>query len=422
MPGGNDYYSIDFGFDPTPEDILSPDERPAVAIIRTSDRISFKSCRRRWAWGSSLRGNLTQKATVDPLWYGTGIHYALEDFHGHNFYGHPTKSFKAYAEACYRLRSTIPLPPMYHELLELGEGMMNYYADQWLSERPQLHTLWIDNQPQVEVRALIEVPFNPREIYPDSPFTKVYYSVTIDRVIEDEDDGGLYLLDYKTAKQMQTQHFAIDPQISAYYWAAGHIYPGRRIKGFIYQQHRKDVPQPPRFLANGTLSTDTRQLTTHAAYRRAIVNVYGASSDRWPRQNLDTLNALAAEETQSYDRYIRRDYVERNDHVLESEGVKILLELEDMLNPHLPLYPNPGRSCAFYCNFYHACVSLDDGSDWQYELELLTKTKSPQSEQDKWRKLLVLPQQQDPLVHQLSLPPHQPHQHHSQESNLVPSS
>ena len=386
MASDGSYSPTDYGVDPSPEDLTALGDVGKAAVIRTSDRISFKNCRRRWGWGSALKGNLRPRQTADPLWLGTGFHFAMEDFHGYNFFDHPTKAFRAYCEATKRQSHKKPLPPMYTDLCELGNGMLNYYADLWIPERSPLRTLWVDGTPQVEVRAFIEVPFTPKTLYPDSPYSKVLYSVTIDRVIEDEEDGGLWLLDYKTAKQMQTQHLGIDPQIGAYYWAAGHIYPGRHIKGFIYQQHRKDVPDVPRLLANGTISTDVRQLTTHAAYRRVLVNLYGPDSQKWPQRNLDCLNTLAVEETADSDRFIRRDRVYRNAYSFQTEGTKILLELEDMLNPNLPLYPNPSRSCAYFCPFYHACVSLDDGSDFMYELELATEQKTEQL--DEWRQLL----------------------------------
>jgi PD-(D/E)XK nuclease superfamily len=387
----NDTYSPpDFGIDLSVEEALAPYKdflTSTTALIRTSDRISFKRCRRRWGWSSHLKQNLGPKESQNPLWFGTGIHFALEDFHGYNVYGSPSEAFKAYCEATYRQRNTIAIPAVFPELKELGVGMMDYY-ELWLRDRPPLKTFWYNNRPQVEVRALIEVPWNPQDYYPDSPYDRVVYSVTIDRVVEDE-DGLLWPGDYKTAKQIQTMHFSTDPQIGAYYWAASHIYPDRQVGGFFYQQHRKDLPQDPRFTASGRMSIDKRMLTTHRAYRAALVNVFGPTSDRWPQENLRFLNELASQETQDSDRFIRRDRIYRNEYSAESEGAKILLELEDMLNPNLPLYPNPTRDCAFLCPFLHACTSIDDGSDYMYELELQHAPRP--TPQDSWRQFLPQP-------------------------------
>lgn len=56
-----------------------------IIPIHTSDRASFKFCRRQWAWSSPSRDNLVPKAMVhgvrEPLWFGTGIHYALQKYY-----------------------------------------------------------------------------------------------------------------------------------------------------------------------------------------------------------------------------------------------------------------------------------------------------------------------------------------------------
>jgi len=266
---------------------------------------------------------------------------------------------------------------------------MDYYFNLWLKDRSPLQTFWYRGEPQVEVKVLLKVPFDLKAMYPDSPYDEVYYSLTIDRVVEDE-DGDLWLLDYKSAKAMQTHFFATDPQIGVYYWAGHHIYPGRKIKGFIYQQHRKDVPDPPKLTAKGKLSTDKRQLTTHRAYRAILVNMYGPDFQKWPAENLDLLNALAQQETLDADKFVRRDRIYRNEYSHEAEGAKILMEVEDMLNPDLPLYPNPTRDCAYMCTFQSACVSMDDGSDWEGELEMFSHKRPV--DQDEWTKFLPKPE------------------------------
>jgi hypothetical protein len=74
-------------------------------------------------------------------------------------------------------------------------------------------------------------------------------------------------------------------------------------------------------------------------------------------------------ETPDKDRFIVRELLRRNNHMCQAEALKILLETEDMLNPDLPLYPNPTRQCPYMCSFLTPCVTMDDGGDWEYELE-----------------------------------------------------
>lgn len=355
---------------------------PRVAILRTSDRNNFKRCRRRWHWSSHLRMNLGKKEAASPLWFGSGFHFALEDFHGHKKYANPAEAFDDYVRATYRMAkgNNRLLPFDWPELVKLGRGMLHYYADLWLVAREPLKTFVHNGVPQVEVNALVPLPFK------NEWYDEVYYGLTMDRVVEDE-DGWLWIVDYKTAKRIQTQFFQTDPQISSYCWAASRLY-NKPIRGFIYQQHRKDLPVDPRVLASGRLSTAKDQLTTHRHYRRCLIRQYGAVANA-PSTNVDFLNWLEEQETSTQDKFIRRDFIYRNQHQIESEGAKILLECEDMLNKDLPLYPTPTRECGHLCDFNSACISLDDGSDWEEELRIGFKSRDQDFES--WRKYLVGP-------------------------------
>jgi len=382
-----------YAYDDRPSDVIGeleacldtdtdkPKATGRVAVIRTSDRISFRRCRRRWGWQSHLRGNIGPAQNPSPLWMGTGFHFALEDCHGANLYGHPAKAFNAYIEATMRAarRDRRKLPGELEELAELSTSMLKYYWDDWLIARDPLKTFVYKGVPQTEVNFRVEVPFDARKF----GYDKVMYSGTLDRVVVDEYDQ-LWILEYKTAKTIQTLHYSNDSQISTYCWAGNLLY-GRPIVGVIYQQHRKAIPDDPKILANGRISQDKRQLITHRSLRSVIKNVYGDVS-RAPQDYIDFLNWLATQEDMDSDKFIRRDRVRRNDHQREAEAVKIMMEIEEMLNPDLPLYPNPDRTCQFMCPFNSPCVSLDDGSDWQQELELLMAPRD--TEYDRWRKYL----------------------------------
>lgn len=375
-----------FEFDEHPADVRGEPEARRVAVIRTSDRISFRRCRRRWGWNSHLRGNIGPKQNPAPLWMGTGFHFALEDFHSTNVYGHPAKAFEAFVKATQRSVRQDPnrLPADISELSELACGMLSYYADEWLIARDPLRTYVHNGIPQVEVNFRVDVPFDATRW----GYDKVVYSGTLDRVVIDEFDQ-IWILEYKTAKAVQTLHYATDSQVSSYCWAGNLLY-GRPIAGVIYQQHRKAIPDEPRVLANGRLSQDKRQLITHRSLRTFIKNLYGEVA-RAPQDYVDFLNWMATQEDMDSDKFIRRDRIRRNLHQAEAEGVKILLEVAEMLNPDLPLYPNPDRTCQFMCPFNGPCVSLDDGSDYEYELNIMMEPRS--TTYDSWRKYLKSPEQ-----------------------------
>lgn len=361
---------------------------PAPTIyIRTSERLLFRRCRRLWGWLSPLRMGLEVKVRPDYFWFGTGMHYALEDYHGVNTYGHPAKAFWAYYHAC---KESKQLPPTAADLICVGIGMMEYYADFWLAgkSRDPLKTLILPNgQPATEVRFEIPLPVKG----PNGE--DVVYRGTLDGLIEDE-HNRVWIKEYKSAKAFRVYHFDTDDQITAYCWATKCILPDREVAGVCYQQHKKDFPNPPRILkTTGRVSTAEHQKTNYALYLATLIDIYG-SWDCFPDDNKAYLNKLAADDTEDGDKYIQRDWITRNEHQLAAQGEKIMLELEDILNPNLPLYPNPSKDCSWQCPLEAVCVAMDDGSDWSSLLKALTtpKTGFEQQEQDKWRNHLPHPQ------------------------------
>ncbi len=353
-------------------------------VIRTSDRSSFKRCRRKWGFSGSSRGNLEAATRSEPLWVGSGIHFALEDFHGYKQYLNASGAFRAYTQACRRTPGLI-IPPDYLDLEELACGMLDYYEDYWLAERDPLTTYVLDGIPQVEITFQIPIPIDP-EYLAKHGYDRVVYQGTFDRVTIDI-EKRLWLNEYKSAKNFNAWvHFPTDPQVTAYCWAAHYIYD-KPIAGVVYQQHRKTLPKPPRLLAKGTYSVAKNQVTTHRMYREALENLYG-NTKKAPSANIRMLNELAAEENVDYDKFIRRDFIYRNQNQLAAEEKKILVEVHDMANKDLPLYPNPTSDCKWDCTFEPACVNMDDGSDWKQSLELITTKR--EEEDTSWRNHLKL--------------------------------
>lgn len=346
-------------------------------IARTSDRILFKRCRRLWGWMSVNAQGRKMRSEADYFWFGTGMHFALEDFHGLNYYTHPAIAFKAYILAT-QAAGTIPPNWRDHELIAMG--MMSYYAEMFLRNRDPLETYVHNGEPQCEVNARIDLG------YKDALGRKLLYGFTLDRVIVDE-YGRLWIVEYKSAKVFRLHHFDVDDQITAYCWAAWRYY-GIPVAGVIYQQHKKAVPGMPKILSTGKISHDQRQSTTAALYGKMLTDFYGDIKNA-PNPNILLFNKLQAEEDEDQDRFIVRHRVERNINQLMAFEEKLRMELEDMTNPNLPMYPNPTKDCSWSCPVQSACVDMDAGGDWEHTLDAYTfKAKTVAEEQLKWRKLL----------------------------------
>lgn len=347
------------------------DGRRAI-IIRTSDRISFKKCRRSWSWSSHLKANLGPQNLASPLWFGSAVHYALEDFHGYKQFENAQDAFRAYCIATSKQHQR-DLPDDAHELFKMGSSMLDYYENMWLSQRKADQTYWEldphtgEEIPQVEVNFEIPIPLEEHPyletLARENGADCVLYRGTIDRVAIDE-WGRLWVVEYKTAKVAEHMHYQTDPQVTTYVWAATHMYPDKEVAGVVYHQFVKRTPELPRILSGGTVSTASNLVTSAALYRKQLQALYGKEGLA-PKANRDFLTKLMMEEDENNDKYIQRTYIERNASMVQAEAQKILLELEDILNPDLPLYPNATRDCSRMCSFFHPCIAFDDGSDFE---------------------------------------------------------
>lgn len=357
------------------------DEGKKIAVIRTSDRINYRRCRRKWNWSHSSRGNLQSSSSSAPLWLGTGLHFCFEDFHGYRHFPHPRDALTAYLRACEKANS--PLPDELEDLMHLGREMMDYY-ELWLENRDPLKTLVVNGEPQVEVNFHVEIPKEDLSPFITSSsahrimdeLDQILYSITIDRVTIDP-FGRLWAIEYKSAKRYEWFHLDTDPQVSAYAWGMHLKYPDYEIAGTVYQQHKKQVLAPPKFLSSTKMfSTSKRQKTSLALYVGQLRNLYGPNESSWPEENRRFVEFLKTQESDEGDELIKRDFPERSPAQIQAEYKKMLPEIAEMLDPNIPLYPNPTRDCSWQCSFTVPCVGIDSGEDWEHQLSLNTMSRT----------------------------------------------
>lgn len=396
--------------------------------VRTSERRVFRRCLRKWGFQSSKRMNLQRKGTEQNInfWFGSAIHFAMEDWFGHNKFGDITKAFQAY----YAAFPPADRPEGADEHYYLGLGMLDYFKE-WYprhNQDYQFQTVWLNDQgeevapgtegarPLVEesflldlgVKAWVDVETEEiidvkdknifkatltadaevvEEVYyiedepeetvgtggislfqePTRRYIKqvpICYHGTMDRIVKDR-LGRWWIMDWKTAKGADTNKLDTDDQISAYMWAAEQWFE-RPIHGFVYVQLTKDLAKEPKRLANGQLSVDKKQKTTYARMRQALIREFGEVS-KAPKKYIDFLNHLATLETPEGDRFIRWDLVHRTKEQKISTYNHILAEVKLMVDPELYLFPNPTRDCIWDCPFRDVCLMMDNGQEKEAE-------------------------------------------------------
>lgn len=358
-----------------------------VAVIRTSDRNSYRNCRRSWNWRSHLRQGLRRiNEPALPLWLGTGFHYAMEDYHGLKTYEHPRDAWLAYYEATARTKEQ---PAEAAEAKDLVVGMLEYYADEWLTTRDAYTTYMYKGRPAVELNWEIDITDQFDLSYLEQcGYDRVIYVGTFDRVVIDS-YGFLRIVDYKTAARMDNSHLANDAQCTAYIWAGKHLFE-EPVVGMVYQQHLKQLPELPTILKSGSLSVNKAQNTTPKLYRETMIALYG-SVEGSPDQVKALLGTFMRNEDEHRTKWISRDFVERSPESAFTEGEKIKAEVAEMINPDLALYPNPNKFQCGWCDFKSPCVDFDEGTDAEHMLSI--KYEKERSREDRWRMHLNQPQQ-----------------------------
>jgi hypothetical protein len=437
--------------------------------LRTSDRRVFRRCLRKWDHLSSMRKNLQRAGTEQNInfWFGSAIHFAMEDYHGWNKYGDPRKAFYAY----YQAFDENELPSGAEACYELGMAMLSYYLTWYprYNSATGFETVWLnadgdevepftkDAYPAVEqsfmiplnVSAIVdietdetyaqyipgsehyegaygdhgelsfvkasdyqfsdegaEVVQEKQYIWTDAKgkehnvhLVPIYYHGTMDRIVRDK-LGRWWIMDFKTAKGADTNKLDTDDQISAYIWAATILFK-KPIYGFIYLQLTKDIVQEPRRLKNGDLSVDKKQKTTYSLLKKELLNDYGDIS-KAPNKYIQFLNELASRETPEGDRFIRWDFIKRNDAQIINTSKAIYGELALMMHPDLVCFPNPTRDCIWDCPIREACIAMDREDQDTLEFFFKDWEERPRSEDgniEDWRKRLPEPE----LVNRFSL-------------------
>lgn len=388
-----------------------------IMPVHASDVASFKRCRRYWDWSSPTRTNLRRRVDINgisfPLWFGTGIHYALECYYDPILQRDPVEAFRTWfdyqwnggivteewlersydnnpvpcdengkglsgaaAEAAtfWRIKGLQELhPDPIHEEFELhrdlGLGMMDFYK-QYAAKND--HFVVVSAENKFSVPLGFEV-IDRREDSPNyGERVEVHARGTRDAILYNPDTERFGLMDHKTAFEIGPNYFTkleMDEQVLTYFWCSEYeaeVYdlPYKRIDRVIYNVLRKAYPKPPSILKDGVSpSIDRKNESTTAelfakyideAGIREIYNV----NDKW----ISYYNWLVQ---MGDNNFIQRKAVTYNPMQVAASRKHYTWVAQEMLDPNLKIYPTPrGEYQCTMCQFRAPCLAADDGSDF----------------------------------------------------------
>jgi PD-(D/E)XK nuclease superfamily protein len=397
-----------------------------IIPIHASDRGTFKKCRRKWDWSSPMRNNLQPRVDMQgvymPLWFGSGVHYALAQYYNPVLQRDPVETFLWWWELQWKggfvreseldlvydrhpipqntysddgqyvymvrgLYDLLPEPSQeeFEEHRELGIGMLNFYkeyaeANDNFAVICQERTFSV---PVILTQDLDFVEYGPQRageilqlVDPrDGVVKEVHLRGTQDAIIQDLETGQFGILEHKTAIRIDEDYhrkLEKDEQCTTYMFAAEleaelHDLEYTTISFTLYNALRKAYPKPPTELKSGLFSTNRQTESTTYAMLQQFIAERGleliVESDEKLRGYVDYVAASGDKQ------FIERTPVRRNKHELRSCAERVNMEVLDMLSDPR-IYPNPtGDWSCLNCIFRAPCIARDDGSDYVMLLE-----------------------------------------------------
>lgn len=399
-----------------------------IIPIHTSDRASFKRCRRYWDYNSPSRRNLVTRAEIfginPDLWFGTGIHWALEQMYQPGLKRDPVESWQTWYDIqwnggtvteewlsrCYDLKPQLtddhslqvnlatmtaiepsmpiykvrglqdilpdPDPILYDEYRVLGIEMMKFYKE-YAAKNDDFEVVVAEHDFSVPIWDFKwDAPMKAIDWREDSPNygeeLQVHSRGRMDAIYYRNGKWGI--IDHKTAARIDEDYFRkldTDEQCTAYLWAAeveGKYYDlpwnGQAMEEVTYQALRKNYPRPPTVLKNGMFSVDRQNESTTIELLEAFIASNGLEpiirDSEKHRAYVDYVRESGDEQ------FIIRASARRNKHQLANVGERIFLEARDMLNADLPIYPNITNDFrCLNCQFRAPCIAQEDGGDYE---------------------------------------------------------
>jgi len=382
-------------------DVCAKYQELGFVAIHQSDLAVYKRCRRKWAFSSPFRLHL-QKITMNTtyLWFGSGIHFALEDYFGYNVYGTPQEAFEAY----YKAHRPEKLPNDVNSLRDLAKLMLDYFVSCYEKKKIKVYdkfgrtdrdlsefeTVYINDVPLLEVPFTLQLPEAS-----DAAGIPIVVHGTFDRIVRDR-AGKYYVLDWKTAKSTDVLKLLNDPQVTMYMWA-GEDFLDIDLEGMLYVQLSKSVPHPPAKLKNGSFSQAANQNTTFDLYIEALEKEFG----KVPSEYEPFLDKLFQKEKEEGDAYISCVLAERNVHQKDAWHQHLKDQVMEMIDPYLALYPNPTKDCSWDCDFRATCQLMDTDGDFAFTIgnTYETRTETAKTEKKDWRDVLKYDEGRKVLTH-----------------------
>lgn len=401
-----------------------------VHEVHTSERRSFRGCRRRWYW--VFQDFYYPQVTAKPLEFGVAFHNAMEVLYEPDTWKWDREIVKnaaiaKFVQTCEKQKteylrlndsqyiSNEETEIDYKERVELGVGMLEYYATE---VAPRYDDGWTPLKVEVEFMVPIQNPdtgeylfckckrcwktyceyINDRETSDGHhdpnwiPLEEqegeyeiwrrehsgllVCLAGRIDLLAEDK-HGHYWIVDWKTAARLargdasgqdRDEFLDLDDQIGSYVMAMRRKL-GLNVRGFVYVELKKAFPQAPERNKVQRLgrwySVNKQQNVDYDIYLKTV------KEDDPVAYEAGLYDEFLEWLKESGQNFHGRYQIAKTDEELEEIERNLFMEASDMVDPHLRIYPAAGRFSCGFCAFRQPCLERNRQGDYQYLLDTM---------------------------------------------------
>lgn len=402
-----------------------------VHEVHTSERKSFRGCRRRWHW--VFQEFYYPKTTAKPLEFGVAFHNAMETIYNPDTWTWDRQIVKnaainVFVKTCENQKKKYleevneqymtneEAETDYEERVKLGIGMINYYVN---DVAPLYDEGWKPVKVEIEFIVPIQNPDTNEYLFCTCPRCRktfleycasqsdnesidfalvssgdgwtisvngqghlpwkglvVTLAGRIDMLAEDP-NGRLWLVDWKTAARLargdasgqdRDEFLELDDQIGSYVMALTRKL-NLDVVGFVYVELKKAFPEEP-------LRNKQPRLG-----RWYSVNKQQSVDYKTYLKTVQENDPLAYEEG-LYDEFLTylkeeginfhgRYQISKTWEELEEIERNLFYEAADMTDQSLRIYPSAGRFNCGFCAFRGPCIEKNRKGDYQYMLDTL---------------------------------------------------
>ena len=401
-----------------------------VHEVHTSERRSFRGCRRRWNW--VFQDFYYPQVTAKPLEFGVAFHAAMEVLYQPETWKFPREivlnsAKETFVEVCEKQKAKFlegsgaqyitneETEEDYNERLHLGLGMLDYYTTKvapiydahlfpirveveflvpiqnpdtgeylWCHCKRCMKTIeeWFEQQYEklpaagTDGAVEVEVALHQQRFDLIESGLPVCLAGRIDLLAEDE-HGDYWIVDWKTAARLargdasgqdRDEFLQLDDQIGSYVMALRRKL-GLNVRGFVYVELKKAFPEPPHRNAQvrkGCMYSVNKQQAVD--YDTYVETVKENDTAAYEAGYYDDFLEWLKEEGP---RFHNRYQVHKSDDELEEIERQLFAESSDMCDPNLRIYPSPGRFSCGFCAFRQPCLETYQKGDPQYLLDTL---------------------------------------------------